>query len=313
MKKDEYWKNFKLGKELDVSGRFIYNGLQNFHEMQHFAYDEEIFEFLYHISVGIERLLKIAVVLIEHNEMVNQDAFEKSLITHNHVDLLQRVEKSHKLNLSSPHKAFLALLSKFYKTARYGRYSLTAMTIDSWESVELLKFLNKGLSISIDTKSQFGITPNDVRIKRYVGKIVGKLCEEVYKVVLSEARRLNIYTYEIRPPSKAYKIFGFKKYDFEMEVTLRKELLVYFVSTKDEGNHSKFIRSMESLNFDPALEAEYIDCFHSNVKAIGIMGELEELYADEVEDIRGRMEMLKLIGSADFFFDEYDEDEHEED
>ena len=65
MDRSEYWKNFKLGKELDISGRFIYNGLQCFHHLEHFCYEEEIFEFLYNVSVGIERLLKVCVILIQ--------------------------------------------------------------------------------------------------------------------------------------------------------------------------------------------------------------------------------------------------------
>lgn len=34
MDKIKSWKNFKLGLELDISGRFIYNGLHYFHKME---------------------------------------------------------------------------------------------------------------------------------------------------------------------------------------------------------------------------------------------------------------------------------------
>jgi len=42
MNEAEFWKNFKLGKELDIAGSFIYNGLQTFHEMQHFVSDSRL-------------------------------------------------------------------------------------------------------------------------------------------------------------------------------------------------------------------------------------------------------------------------------
>lgn len=312
MKRDEYWKNFKLGKELDISGRFIYNGLQTFHEMQHFAYEEEIFEFLYNISVGIERLLKIAVILIEHNDTVDQSAFEESLITHNHGELLRRVKKVHQLNFSSNHNEFLSLLSKFYKTSRYGRYNLAAMDIDDWEKTEFVNFLNKGLSLSIDTKTPFGVTSNDERIKKYIGKTVGKICNDLYKIISQEARRLNIYTYEIRYPSKAFKIFMAKEYNFEKEDILRRELLIYFVNSDDGGDQSRFLRSITPLSFDPGLEADYIACFDSNIKATGVMDELEALYEDEVEDVQDRKGALEAIGSAYLYYDPDGENEDDE-
>ena len=312
MDRTTYWKNFKLGTELDISGKFIYNGLQSFHEMRNFIHEEEIFEFLYYISVGIERLLKIAVILIEHDDTVEQDVFEKELITHNHGNLLQRVKKKYTVNFSKPHNEFLSLLSGFYKTSRYGRYNLTAMTVSDREKTELINFLNKALSLSIDTETLFQITPNDKRIKKFVGKIIGKISEALYKIIIQEAGRLNIYTYEIRHASKAEKIFLGREYDFEKEDILRRELLLYFVNSDKKGEHSKIMKSIKPLSFDPASEADYIGCFFSSEKTIGIFEELEALYED-VDDVKERKEILELIGNPDVYFDSDEDDEDDED
>lgn len=77
------WKNFELGTELQIAGSFLYNALYSFDRMKHFYFEEECFEFLYQSSVGVERLLKIMLILLEHDEYTDQDSFEKSLITHN--------------------------------------------------------------------------------------------------------------------------------------------------------------------------------------------------------------------------------------
>lgn len=309
MKRDEYWKNFKLGKELDIAGRFIYNGLYTFHEMEHFVFEEEIFEFLYNISVGIERLLKIAVVLTEHNSETKQIEFEKSLITHNHDVLLQRLKRERKINFSSSHNKFLMLLSKFYKTYRYHRYSLISMSIEDWEQIELIDFLNENLKISIDIKTFFGVTPNDSRIKRFIGKIVGKISEALYDIISNEARRLNIYTDEIRYPSKAFKIFTMKEYTFEKEELLRKELLVYFINNKHKGELSKFIRSIEPLDFDPGLESDYMNCFNSNIKLFSVMDELDTCYEEEVRNKKDRIELMELLGNKGVCYEEDDDSE----
>jgi hypothetical protein len=113
MKSTQAWKNFNLGQELSVSGAFIYNGLRRFHEMRILDNTDEVFEVFYNLSVGLERLLKVAVVLLEHDETTDQDKLEKSLITHNHLHLLQRVTKRAPVNLGVPHKEFLALLGNF--------------------------------------------------------------------------------------------------------------------------------------------------------------------------------------------------------
>src|SRR3546814_6147992 len=77
MSRSELWKNFRLGEELDVTGTFIYNGLRRFHELHKLDYSADLFEVFYQLSVGIERLMKIALVLLEHDDANDQDALEK--------------------------------------------------------------------------------------------------------------------------------------------------------------------------------------------------------------------------------------------
>ena len=99
---------------------------------------------LYDLSVGFERLLKIAVVLLEHEEAADDDALEKSLITHNHLELLKRVGRCTRVGLASPHKEFLGLLGTFYKSLRYDRFTLASvydpkkervLFVSSWASI----------------------------------------------------------------------------------------------------------------------------------------------------------------------------------
>ena len=54
MNEHQAWKNFNLGDELGLSGALIYNGLRQFHEMRTLDNLDEIFEFLYDLSVGLE-------------------------------------------------------------------------------------------------------------------------------------------------------------------------------------------------------------------------------------------------------------------
>lgn len=309
MRPDEYWKNFNLGTELDIAGRFLFNGLQTFHEMESFATEEDVFEFLYAISVGIERLLKIAIILTEHISTIDQQDFEKSLITHAHEGLVLRLRSKHNVNFQARENEFIALLSGFYKSQRYGRYSLNSVFAPTKERDDLVKFLEKHLNIKVDVSGFFTITPNERKHRKFIGKVVSKIVNPIHEIVESEARRLNIYTHEIDYRSKASKIFLSKKFDFEEEDILQAELLAYFLSKEACGPNSQFIRDLvKPMQFDPALEGEYLAALRSNKRKINVLDELETLY-DDVTNFKERRELLEASMFENLSYGNEPEDE----
>lgn len=293
MRPDEYWKNFNLGTELDIAGRFLFNGLQAFHEMEHFASEEDAFEFLYSVAVGVERLLKIAVILTEHDNAVDQGGFEKSLITHSHQELALRLRAPHGLKFPARENEFIALLGRFYKSQRYGRYSLDSVFAPTQERDDLVKFLEKHLNIKIDASGWLTVTPNERKHRKFIGKVVSKIVNPVHKIVEDEARRLNIYTYEIDYRSKASKIFLSKKFDFDDEDVLQAELMAYFLSSEACGPNAQLIRDLiEPLPFDPALEGDYLAALRSDKKKLIVLDELESHYED-IANFKERRALLE--------------------
>ncbi|GER01649.1 hypothetical protein JCM17845_22720 [Iodidimonas gelatinilytica] len=309
MQPDEYWKNFNLGTELDIAGRFLFNGLQAFHEMEHFAAEEDAFEFLYSMAVGVERLLKIAIILTEHDTSADQESFEKSLITHRHQDLARRLREPHGLKFPARENEFIALLGRFYKSQRYGRYSLNSVSAPTQERDELVKFLEKHLAIKIDTSCRLSATPNERKHRKFIGKVVSKIVNPVHQIVENEARRLNIYTHEVDYRSNASKIFLSKKFDFEDEDILQAELMAYFLSSEACGPNAQFIRDrIKPLPFDPALEGEYLAALRFDRKKIAVLDELEALYED-VTNFKERRELLKASALENLTYGEEVEDE----
>ncbi len=313
MKPTDFWKNFKLGEELSVSGAFIYNGLRCFHELPKLDHTDEIFEVFYYLSIGLERLMKITIVLLEHEDMVDQRAFEESLITHSHVELFGRIKKRVNLNLSGPHTDFLNLLTKFYKTLRYDRFSLRSVVSLEKEKNELFDFLEKHLKVEFgDRDSIFG-HENDVRYKKFLRQIVTKISSELFEVVRERAGELNLYTYELRSGSRAETVF-LGKADIPAEDILWKELLIFFMNTKETSGYLRFLRSIQPLDFDPALADEYLDCFQSDSAKAQVVDELESLY-ENVPDKSERLQMMAVIGAHNVYFDDDEEtidDEFEE-
>lgn len=302
MKPTQFWKNFKLGEEINVSGAFIYNGMRRFHEMRNLDFTDEIFEVLYDLSVGFERLLKIAVVLLEHNDAIDQQELETSLITHNHFDLLMRIKKHVQINLATPHNDLLVLLGTFYKSIRYDRFTLSSAYNSEREIEALCDLLRKHLKVDIPRNPSIFGTVNEDRYRQFIRRTVLKISTTIYEVIKTRARTINLYTYELRHGSKAETVF-LREVDISDEDVLWKELLLFFMNTKSASGYLDFLRGLAPLDFDPELVGDYLDCFQSDASKAFVMDELEHHY-EEMEEKKGeRLKLMRVIASPNVYFD----------
>lgn len=297
----DFWKNFRLGEELHIAGAFIYNGLRKFHELEQFDHVDELFECLYDLSIGLERLLKMAVVLFEHNEKSDQEALEKSLVTHSHQDLLARLRKHVPVNFGPTHNDLLSLLGNFYKTLRYDRFSLTSVYKGKKEADALRSYLSKHLRVEMPEKSSIFGTPNEDRYRAFVRRTVQRISQLIYQVVKDQARTMGLFTYELRYGSKAESVF-LRQVDIAHEDVLWKELLVFFMNTKESTGYLKFLKGITPLEFDPGLLPDYLNCFKSNAAKAAVMDELEHHY-ENMDDKGTRLQTISIIGAPGVDFD----------
>jgi hypothetical protein len=301
----EFWKNFRLGTELQISGTFLYNSLYGFDRMTFFYFEEECFEFLYHSSVGFERLLKIAIILSEHKENTDQQSFEKSLITHNHLELVNRIKSKHNINFSDVHIQFLQMLSDFYNSSRYDRFGLQSVYDHNSSKNLLIGFFEKHLKIKILAEMPFS-TEIDDRMRKFIGRTIGKMSQVLYNLVEDLASQLNIYTYEITYDTKAYKIFICKDFTFENERTLRRELLIAFLQNKFDEGFVEFINNIKPVEFESHSASEYIKYLIEIHPKQYLLEELEARYDDAPFD-KERAAAVSVIGT-DVALEEDDDD-----
>jgi hypothetical protein len=305
MKPEVWWKNFGLGMELDASGAFIYNGIKSLDSLDGLNHSVDIFEVLYSLSIGIERLLKVAIILIEHNDEVSIEEFEESLITHNTMDLANRVGEKLTSKLASPQKEFLSLLSRFYKTHRYGRFSFSSVPNIDAEKKLFLEYLQKQLGIQIESDGPLSYIHNTNQIKKFVGKIVKKIASETYDIIECQARGLNIYTYELRSDSKAVKVFlGLgERLDFIDENQVKRELLAFLMNPDNSGEHIDIVRSFGSIELDECSAPLHIKALLNDDHIHLVEGEVECAY-EEIDNIKERFEMLNLMDNEHLSYPE---------
>jgi len=308
MDKEDFWQNFDLGIELETAGTFIYNGLRSFHEMDTLQNEDEIFDVLYQLSVGIERLLKVTVVLLEYEKGADQKAFEETLKTHNHQDLFKRIKQRTTVSTSicTPHNSLLQLLTKFYKTYRYDRFQASSLTPRSKDKKELLSYFSKQLKINLSDDDFYRIPQNDDRIRSFLGKIVGAICKTTYEIAEAAARAKNLYTYEIRYNSKAAKIFLNEEYNFRNEDIFWRELILDLYAGPKDTVFGRYLNKIGALKLDPMLLPERLEGLRSFTKRIEMMDEIHSIYDGLTNsDRKKRLECLNLIGlDGGYIFEE---------
>lgn len=311
MTPEEYWKNFQLGREMDVAAGFIYDGLRQFHNMQGFADESEVFQFLYYIAVGFERLAKVCIVLTEHSDEANQAKFEDSLKTHDHRKLITRVMKHHSLKISDAQNDLIDLLAKFYKAYRYDRFSLSSAMSSQNEKKVLRCHLTRHFDIDLPEDTWILDTPNDKNIRQKMAEDITNLAKQFYKIIKAETSRLGIFTHELESTSKTGKVFLGENAGFVEEDRFAAELIVFLMNAPTEGAQMRFLRDIKPLGFDPAIIGEYIASLGSYLQRREGCDEVEELYADLYNPCQ-RKEMMDYIASPHFAHYEDEEDETKE-
>ncbi len=187
------YKNFKMGTEIDIAGTFIYNGMKELERIIVFSNESEVFSFLYHIAVGIERLQKVLIVMLEEISPDQIKDFEESLYTHNHQQLHERIKEKSNIKLNSRSISFLYLLSDFYKNCRYDRFHLEGKY--SAEKIALCKYIERYFE-SADYDKHFITSDivNTEKVKELFGRIIGSIAKRYYSEICEQSYK-QIFTH----------------------------------------------------------------------------------------------------------------------
>ncbi|MCW6076608.1 hypothetical protein LAV44_14970 [Clostridium sporogenes] len=303
------YKNFKMGTEIDIAGTFIYNGMKDLEQMDAFDYESEVFSFLYHIAVGIERLQKVLLVILEEINENNMAEFEESLITHSHQYLQDKIKKKCNIEFNSRENSFLQVLNEFYKKCRYNRFNISG-EYDAEKRI-LCEYIRNNLHGS-EYKGDFIINNN--KIKELLGRVIGSISRKYYNEIYNLSSKQNIYTYELRNESKARKIFlpELRK-DSLQDQTMNekvafKEFITFLVNTHEENSFIRFLRKIEPLELDVALANQYLEDIIKGTISQELIDTVDYLYGENSYS-GDRIEMIDCIGNTRVMFERFDVDE----
>ena len=127
-----YFKNFNMGREIEIAGEFIYESMREMYSLKSFSEHFKINKILYNGAVGIERLQKILLCMFLINQTKDFDDLPKSLKEHKHIALHELIKKSvPDYKLKSNKIKLLEVFQDYYNKHRYGEFPQIIIQMNS--------------------------------------------------------------------------------------------------------------------------------------------------------------------------------------
>ena len=301
MDKLTYFKNFNMGRELEICGDFLYESMRAMYSFRSFHEHFTINKILYFGSVGIERLQKIILCLYNFNTEESFDSAPKYMHEHNHSTLHDQIKKSvSDLIIKKELLCTFQLFQEYYNNHRYGEFELN---YSSDQLVSLFaNYLSNITGKKFDAKEPINPCDFELMKKLYINHL-GKIATEYFKIIKNKSNELNIYTTELYSDSNAYKVFYCleeKMYEnIRFESIAFKELIVYLSKIGSKANIKKISRSLKKIHFDPAMINDYLTELSVFKSSSMLTDEVYEFYNQlETEKKRkDRKELVDLIGN----------------
>lgn len=303
----EIWdfKSINMGRELEISGEFIYESAKKTMSITGLNNQYEINIILYTGAVGIERLQKIYLCLVQQNPN-DKDSVPKCLMGHNHLELEKEIEKYTMDKIPKNGKGLLGIFAEYYNNYRYANYIPKINGGDL--RLLFISFLKKqNGKFNFDepcSLSQFEV------FKRFYINELGKIAGYFYGLIEHKARDINTYTYEIDSSSNAARVFwstrGRSLYEqMLIEQNAIKELLLYIYKNQRDSGVFRLLNHMESLEMDDTLINDYLaDLFEGKVND-WLIDYVDDMYEEigDIQKIKERKKLLSLFGDRSVCFD----------
>ncbi|MDK0866840.1 hypothetical protein P5F37_09965 [Clostridium perfringens] len=301
--------NYSLVKEVEIAGVQIWKAIEDINRA-YITKDggnlviDYIFTSLYQAAQGIERLLKISIELLVYgDEKYNKKKVDKLLYGHNHSAMVDYLTNEKRLELKSREKHLVKLLSKFYKFARYNRYSYSN---DNLLELNIIREFTK----HVKSKNY------DDAVKHIYGKSIGIISRALYDLISQLSFEHQVFVYELNSDSVARFVF-FKSYQEDLYLILKqiekskRELLWFLIRKGGELGIKEVGKEYEELPFDDMGLQDYLHelvCNENSGEKIYefVSAEYDEMVAEDKEKWKKRMEFVEVIGNTNVIWVEED-------
>lgn len=308
MNKITSFKNFNMGRELEICGEFIYESARQMYAFSDFNAHFEINKILYFGAVGIERLQKILLSMYKFNSEEDVQNAPSMFREHRHMALHDAIAASLLLpGINKNHISLLLLFQDYYANHRYGEFRLDYSSDDLVRA--LAEYYKKIKGTDIDTN--YPVDPIDMEsFRRLFINYLGDIAQAYYEGIDAKASELGIFTTEMSISSNAVKVFLLlaheKLWDMvSLESVALKELIVYLCHKKRGANIKKITDEIAPLSFDGAMINEYLVDITRFRASNELSDTVYQLYTDMEagREARERRKLVDLLGDPNVILD----------
>lgn len=302
----EYFKNFNMGRELEIAGEFIYESSTKMKALSYVGNHFNVNTILYNGAVGIERLQKILLCMNMESES-ELEAPLKCLKGHNHIELQNRIRESVGVIFDKNHMDLLELFRSYYDNFRYAEYQI------NYDEMKLcnifINFINKRIGTKISLDLPF-LEDEYKKMKSYYINLLGQISYKYYSEIHKKAFDLGLFTYELSTDSNAIKIFYRNEDDklfdqLQIEEYSLKELIIYLMGAKKKTGYLKALKSIKALDFDEYMIHEYLLDITKFKASMLLSDFVEDAYTNfSDKELKERKQFLDLISNSQVVWDD---------
>lgn len=292
--------NFTLRQEFQIAGVLLWKSVNALAKIRFTSAKEKVdrlieypFFALYFAAQGVERMQKAIVELIckkHHIKEVEKESVYALLMRHEHVKLNDWIEKSESIKIDKRCRKLLEILSRFYNTVRYARFSDESYLKSSTQEYDLLLELHSKSNMDIDTE-----------IKNSFGKRLGILSNQYFEEFYDLCHELQVFAYELECDSAANIVFGYQTgpknlYD-ELDKRKHARMEVLYWLMKNAEKLPEFSEATDpALDFDPFDFIRYIsEIIHNAEDGYACYDTVDYLYDELCEKDKEKWEARLLL------------------
>lgn len=296
--------NFSIRQELQISGALLWksiNALSKIYFNINGKSNEHLIEYpfftLYFASQGIERIQKAIVELVckkNHIPEKEKNSVYDLLMSHAHDRLNNWIEEKEDIKLNTNCRKLIDILTRFYNTVRYARYSDESYLRSTTPEYDLL----------LELKTTNSLDSND-NIKNNFGNYLGKLANTYFTIYDKLCSEMNIFAYELEYDSAASIVYGYREKpknlykEFLLRQNAKKEILYWLM--KKASDYSKYsIATEAALDFDATSVEHYLwELIFNSEDGQDCYDEVDyfydELCTEDKEKWKDRLEFIDYI------------------
>lgn len=260
--RDLFALNFSIRQELQISGALLWKSINALDKIRFCISgepNEHLIEYpfftLYFASQGIERIQKAIVELIckkNHIKESDKDCIYDLLTSHAHDRLNDWIEEKENIKINTNCRKLIDILTRFYNTVRYARYSDETYLKSATPECDLLLELKSSKCFDLNTD-----------IKNNFGNFLGRLANIYFTVYDKLCSELNIFAYELEYDSAACIVYGYREKpknlykEFLKRQNAKKELLYWLMKKATEYPKYSFVKD-DALDFDADSVEHYL-------------------------------------------------------